>query len=95
MIIPIPKSSSGPELQQHMFDRVAEFKAQLESAGVRVETDYRTNYTPGWKYNHWELKGLPLRCELGPKDMENQTVVLVRRDTGVSGNIMVDLSMLL
>jgi hypothetical protein len=49
---------------------------------VRVETDLRTNYTPGWKYNHWELRGLPIRMELGPKDMENQTVVLARRDTG-------------
>ncbi len=36
----------------------------------------------GWKYNHWELKGLPIRLELGPKDMEASSVVLVRRDTG-------------
>lgn len=35
-----------------------------------------------WKYNHWELKGVPIRLELGPKDMENQAVVLARRDTG-------------
>lgn len=49
---------------------------------MRVETDFRTNYTPGWKYNHWELRGLPVRMELGPKDMDNQTVVLARRDTG-------------
>lgn len=50
---------------------------------VRVVTDTRANYTPGWKYNQWELKGLPLRMELGPKDMENSAVVLARRDTGV------------
>ena len=42
------------------------------------------SYTPGWKYNHWELRGVPLRLELGPKDMENQGVVVVRRDTGVN-----------
>ncbi len=54
----------------------------LEASDVRVVTDTRANYTPGWKYNHWELKGLPLRCELGPKDMENSCVVLARRDTG-------------
>lgn len=35
-----------------------------------------------WKYNHWEMKGLPLRCELGPKDAEGQCIVAVRRDTG-------------
>jgi hypothetical protein len=37
---------------------------------------------PGWKYNHWELRGVPIRVELGPRDMENKTVVLARRDTG-------------
>jgi threonyl-tRNA synthetase len=53
--------------------------------GVRVETDLRTNYTPGWKYNHWEMRGLPLRVELGPRDMENGVVVVARRDTGARG----------
>jgi len=36
----------------------------------------------GWKYNHWELRGVPIRIELGPRDMQNQTAVLARRDTG-------------
>ncbi len=44
--------------------------------------DERNEYTPGWKYNEWELKGVPLRIELGPKDLEKDQVVLVRRDTG-------------
>jgi prolyl-tRNA synthetase len=66
--------------------QVKTFKSLLEGSSVRVETDYRTNYTPGWKYNHWELRGVPIRMELGPKDMENKTVVLARRDTG--GNCM-------
>jgi hypothetical protein len=64
--------------------QVKTFKSLLEGSSVRVETDYRTNYTPGWKYNHWELRGVPIRMELGPKDMENKTVVLARRDTGMS-----------
>lgn len=64
------------------FCQVTEFQKALEAVGVRVTTDTRDNYTPGWKYNHWELKGLPLRMELGPKDLDNQTVVLARRDTG-------------
>ncbi len=47
--------------------QVDELTKALEDKGVRVVTDTRNNYTPGWKYNHWELKGLPLRMELGPK----------------------------
>lgn len=48
---------------------------------VRVEGDYRDNYSPGWKFNHWELKGVPVRVELGPKDLEKGQVTFVRRDT--------------
>ncbi|MBI2583994.1 MAG: proline--tRNA ligase [Candidatus Aenigmarchaeota archaeon] len=48
----------------------------------RVHLDDRDNYTPGWKFNEWELKGVPLRIEIGPKDMEKKQVVVVRRDTG-------------
>jgi prolyl-tRNA synthetase len=66
---------------------VDEFKAAMEAQGVRVVTDTRDNYTPGWKYNHWELKGLPLRCELGPMDMDKKCVVLARRDTGGCGRL--------
>lgn len=59
---------------------------QLETAligeSVRVKGDYRDNYSPGWKYNHWELKGVPIRVEIGPKDIEKQQIVAVRRDTG-------------
>lgn len=53
---------------------------------MRCETDLRTNYTPGWKYNHWEMRGLPIRVELGPRDMENQVVVVARRDNGENGD---------
>lgn len=56
---------------------------KLCDKGIRCEGDYRDNYSPGWKFNHWELKGVPLRIELGPKDMKAGQVVAVRRDTGV------------
>jgi prolyl-tRNA synthetase len=46
-----------------------------------VQIDAREEYTPGWKFAEWELRGVPLRLELGPKDLEKQQVVLVRRDT--------------
>lgn len=54
----------------------------LVKAGVRVDVDSRDNYTPGWKYNHWEQRGVPLRIELGPRDFANKTARVVRRDNG-------------
>merc|ERR1719376_1574842 len=54
----------------------------LKDAGVRVRADLRENYSPGWKYNHWELKGVPIRLDVGPKDMKASQYVAVRRDTG-------------
>ncbi|MCX6820771.1 MAG: proline--tRNA ligase [Candidatus Aenigmarchaeota archaeon] len=58
-------------------------KADLEKrGGFRVELDERDGYTPGWKFNYWELKGVPLRIEIGPRDIEAKQVVMVRRDTG-------------
>lgn len=59
-----------------------ELEESLRNAGVRVKGDYRDNYSPGWKFNHWELKGVPIRIELGPKDMKQKQVVAVRRDKG-------------
>lgn len=56
---------------------------ELCDASVKVKGDYRENYSPGWKYNHWELKGVPLRIELGPRDVGKGEFVAVRRDTGV------------
>lgn len=46
----------------------------------KVKGDFRSNRTPGWKFNHWELKGVPVRIELGPKDLEKNQVTFVRRD---------------
>jgi len=59
-----------------------EFKKVLADAGVRVLLDDSTNHNPGWKYNHYELKGVPLRLNFGPKDLDKKTVEYVRRDTG-------------
>jgi prolyl-tRNA synthetase len=49
---------------------------------VRVHLDDRDNYTPGFKFNHWELKGVPIRLNVGPKDVANNVVEVARRDTG-------------
>jgi prolyl-tRNA synthetase len=48
----------------------------------RIEIDIRDGYTPGWKFNEWEMRGVPLRLEIGPKDIAKGQVMLARRDTG-------------
>lgn len=55
-------------------------KLELIDAGVRVKVDDRDNLTPGFKYNDWELRGVPLRMEIGPRDVANNVVMLARRD---------------
>lgn len=53
---------------------------QLADAGIRLKVDDRENLTPGYKFNDWELRGVPLRMEIGPRDVENNAVALARRD---------------
>lgn len=57
----------------------AKLKAELESAGVRVKLD-DGEQSPGWKFNEWEMKGVPLRIELGPRDIEEGKALIFRRD---------------
>jgi prolyl-tRNA synthetase len=57
---------------------------------VRVKVDDRDNVSPGWKFNEWELKGVPVRVEIGPKDVEKGQVVVVRRDTCVKTPMPLD-----
>jgi len=60
--------------------KVQSIAETLEKGGIEAHADFRDQYTPGWKFNDWELKGVPLRLEVGPRDVENQQSVLVRRD---------------
>lgn len=55
---------------------------KVKAAGIRVKADAREEYSPGWKYNEYEMRGVPLRLEIGPRDIDNNVVVIVRRDTG-------------
>ncbi|KAM7050064.1 bifunctional glutamate/proline--tRNA ligase isoform 2-T2 [Molossus nigricans] len=59
-----------------------DYRRRLLSVNIRVRADLRDNYSPGWKFNHWELKGVPIRLEVGPRDMKSSQFVAVRRDTG-------------
>ncbi|AJF62145.1 TPA: proline--tRNA ligase [Candidatus Woesearchaeota archaeon] len=64
-----------------LLKKANELKKML-SEDYTVKLDDRADYRPGWKFNEWELKGVPLRIELGPKDLENEQVMIARRDTG-------------
>ncbi len=57
---------------------------------MRVHYDGRDNYNPGWKYNHWELKGVPIRLEVGPKDIEKNEVRCVIRHNGEKLQLSMD-----
>lgn len=68
--------------KKEVIGKVERVEKLLKDAGIRVFVDNREDKTPGWKYNEWELKGVPLRIEIGPKDVEKGSVVVVRRDNG-------------
>jgi prolyl-tRNA synthetase len=68
------------EDKESLYSKVKKIADDLTDAGVRVETDYREGYSPGWKFNDWEMKGIPLRIEFGPKDAEKGVVTTSRRD---------------
>jgi len=64
-----------------IISKAKEIAKKLKAKGYSVELDDRDTYTPGWKFNEWELKGVPLRIEIGPKDVASEQLVLVRRDS--------------
>ncbi len=77
VIVPIFKND---EEKAAVSSVAKEIKAQLAKANIRVTLDEREGQSPGWKFNDWEMRGVPLRIELGPKDVAKQSAVLARRD---------------
>jgi prolyl-tRNA synthetase len=77
VIIPIFYKSTEKE---KVLSKAEDIKQKLEKENLRVILDDRIEYTPGWKFNEWELEGIPLRIEIGPKDIQKKQVVVVRRD---------------
>jgi prolyl-tRNA synthetase len=77
VIVPIPRGN----WQETVLPKAREMRDALTERGVRVMLDDREAYTPGWKFAEWELRGVPVRLEIGPKDIEKSQVVLARRDT--------------
>ncbi|XP_042630252.1 bifunctional glutamate/proline--tRNA ligase-like isoform X1 [Cyprinus carpio] len=83
IIIPCGITATLPEAEKELlFAQCSKYLSRLQKADIRVKTDLRDNYSPGWKFNHWELKGVPIRLEVGPKDLKQGQFVAVRRDTG-------------
>ena len=76
VIIPIYKNDNDKE---NVIEKVNEITNSLESKNLRVHIDSREEFTPGYKFNDWELKGVPIRIEIGPKDIENQTMIVAKR----------------
>ena len=73
--IPIPNSKLTDDQREALTGRIDDITKQLIGAGLRAQSDTRINYTPGWKYNHWELKGVPIRLEVGhSKDIQVTTM---------------------
>jgi prolyl-tRNA synthetase len=64
-----------------ILEKAKEILEKLKAKGVTVVLDDRAEYTPGWKFNEWELKGVPVRIEIGPRDLKQEQVTLARRDT--------------
>jgi len=79
VIVPIYKADAE---RDRVYSEIRAIEGELSSAGVRVKSDLRENYKPGWKYFHWEGKGVPVRVEVGPRDLDKGSVLAVRRDTG-------------
>ncbi|XP_030355909.1 bifunctional glutamate/proline--tRNA ligase isoform X4 [Strigops habroptila] len=83
VIIPCGITNSlSEEDKEALLKKCNEYRSRLLGINIRVRADLRDNYSPGWKFNHWELKGVPVRVEVGPRDMKSQQFVAVRRDTG-------------
>uniref|UniRef100_A0A8C2DQ59 Glutamyl-prolyl-tRNA synthetase 1 n=1 Tax=Cyprinus carpio TaxID=7962 RepID=A0A8C2DQ59_CYPCA len=83
IIIPCGITATLPEAEKELLlAQCSKYLSKLQKADIRVKADLRDNYSPGWKFNHWELKGVPIRLEVGPKDLKQGQFVAVRRDTG-------------
>ena len=83
IIVPVAAHKGG------VIEKAKELEASLIKLGIRAETDTR-DMSPGWKFNEWEMKGVPVRIEIGPRDIENNKAVIVRRDTLVKQDISLD-----
>jgi prolyl-tRNA synthetase len=78
-VVIVPIHRNDEQLEQ-INEKANELMKALRAKGVSVKYDNRTSFKPGWKFNEYEMKGVPVRIAIGPKDLENGTVELARRD---------------
>lgn len=83
MIIPIQQQKDG------VLDKAYELEQRLKAAGIRVKVD-ASDKTPGWKFSDAEMRGIPLRLEIGPKDIANDVCVLAKRNDGIKAVYSLD-----
>jgi prolyl-tRNA synthetase len=76
VIVPIYNTD---EDKKRILEKANEIKQNLDSKQIRTHIDERTEMSPGYKFNDWEMKGVPLRIEIGPKDMDKQKIIVAKR----------------
>jgi len=86
VIIPIPRGN----WKETVLPACQAIRDELKVAGIRVKLDDDESQTPGWKYAEYEMRGVPLRLEIGPKDLEKRSVFSARRDTKVKAPLPMD-----
>ncbi len=87
VIVPIYKTD---EQLQQITEKAEKIKKSLEDKGITVKLDNRSTHKPGWKFAEYELKGFPVRIAMGPRDIENGTIEVARRDTLTKETISTD-----
>ncbi len=83
MIVPIQQNKPG------VLDKAEEIRQALQAKGIRVKVD-ASDKSPGWKFSEQEMRGIPLRIEIGPKDIENNHCVIAKRNDGVKQTVELD-----
>ncbi|KAL6928142.1 hypothetical protein ACO0SA_002873 [Hanseniaspora valbyensis] len=91
VIVPVGLTNkTSVEEKNKILDTAAIIDRRLKAEDIRSTADFRENYTPGWKFANWELKGVPLRIEVGPRDVKENQVTVVRRNDGKKTTVSLD-----
>jgi len=87
VIVPILRKDSNPD---NILNYINNLKSELKQNDVRLSVDMREKLSPGHKFNEWEMKGVPIRIEVGPRDMENNELVICRRDDNTKQTVSIN-----
>jgi len=89
-VVIIPIGGKDADKKTIVMQKAEQICQELNHKGIRVKFDTRDNVSPGFKYNEWEMKGVPVRLELGPRDVENNSAILARRDIFEKNTVSLD-----